>query len=243
MKTKKEAVVEKEFTLDLGNLGAIAKKNREKPTEERPKKVEAKKAEIKKERPKKVRTVAAPKPKAKTGEQSGGGAGKKVPQEKTDQWEPESPSGGIKHIRVVISAALATDFEDMFKRFVERSETFWQNTHRVNVFVQGVLFLEQRYEKKGNYHKAPEGFVKFISRRGNRPKTEEASRRKTEPVALFFATEEKVYDAYHNLIYSFLLENDDVYNKSYSTSYFFQDFYDLLQANFKSFCIYGKKNS
>lgn len=219
---KKQNVVEKEFTLDLGNISKIANKNELPKTET-------------------VVEKAAPKPKPK-------------PKQEKDRREPlkvetikvqDAINGDEikKHLRLVVSKDHKDEFEALFKRFVERTETYWTNTSRVHLFVLGTLYLEQKYEKENMLHEAPDDFVKFISRKGNRPKTTESTLRKAFATPMFFEVDPTIFQAYFNIIYSFLMAKDDTNNLSYSASYFFKDFLDLLENSFKTFCVFGKKNS
>ena len=216
---KKQNVVEKEFTLDLSNIGRIANRKKEAPKQETPPdKVEQK---PKKERKKREAVKEGPM-----------------------VFIPSKTEVKIKkHLRLVVSKGHITEFEAFFKRFVEETETYWVNTSRVHIFVLGTLYLEQKYKNANTYHEAPEDFVKFISRKGNRQKSEESTLRKTEATPIFFEVDPEVFRAYYSIIYSFLLTKNDVHNLSYSASYFFKDFLDLLQNSFKSFCTFGKKNS
>lgn len=223
---KKQEVVEKEFTLDLGNLSKIGK-----PT---PKAEEATRV-AKVDKPS-VPTVKKP----PTIKKSRGEALKTVTKVSA---VVNSDTKDKKHLRLVVSNELVVDFEAFFKRFVEETETYWVNTSRVHIFVLGTRYLEQKYKKANTYHKAPEDFIKFISRKGNRAKTDESTKRKLNPVPMFFEVSSDVFQTYFDIIYSFLLKNNDVHNTSYSASYFFQDFVDLLDNSFKSFATYGRKNS
>ncbi len=215
---KKQNVVEKEFTLDLSNIGRIANIKDTPKKETPPEKVEQK--------PKKERNR------------------REAVKEEPKVFRPSKTEVKTKkHLRLVVSKDHITDFETLFKRFVEETETYWVNTSRVHLFVLGTLYLEQKYKKANTYHEAPEDFVKFISRKGNRQKSEESTLRKTEATPMFFEVNPEVFQAYYSIIYSFLLTKNDAHNLSYSASYFFKDFLDLLQNSFKSFCTFGKKNS
>jgi len=215
---KKQNVVEKEFTLDLSNIGRIANRKDTPKKETPPGKVERK---PKKEGKRREAVKDSPKV-----------FGPSITEVKTK-----------KHLRLVVSKDHITDFETLFKRFVEETETYWVNTSRVHLFVLGTLYLEQKYKNADIYHEAPGDFVKFISRKGNRPKSEESTLRKTEATPMFFEVDPEVFTAYYSIIYSFLLTKNDAHNLSYSASYFFKDFLDLLQNSFKSFCTFGKKNN
>ncbi|MGB3152505.1 MAG: hypothetical protein WBB27_17755 [Maribacter sp.] len=221
---KKQNVVEKELTLDLTNISKVANR-KELPEKEKVPERGIKQAKPKKKDEREPESRAAAK--AKTAMAS----------------EPKDEAKDKKHLRLVVSKDHITDFETLFKRFVEETQTYWVNTSRVHLFVLGTLYLEQKYKRGNTYHDAPDDFVTFISRKGNRPKTEESTLRKTDATPMFFEVEPEVFHAYHSLIYSFLLANNDVHNLSYSASYFFKDFLDLLENSFKSFCSFGKKNS
>jgi len=221
---KKQEVVEKEFTLDLSNIGKIAKKKpAAKPAVKKAVKAPKVKPSPKKEQ--QARVVAPKPPKAKP------------PVADTTDVKAK------KHLRLVVSSAHIMEFETLFKRFVEETQTYWVNTSRVHIFVLGTLYLKQKYTRDKIYHQAPEEFITFISRKGNRLKSPEATLRKTDAKPLFFEMDPEIFQAYFSIIYSFLLNKDDVHNLSYSASYFFKDFINQLNGSFKAFCGFGRKNS
>tara|TARA_R110000764_G_scaffold51186_2_gene112202 strand:+ start:364 stop:1029 length:666 start_codon:yes stop_codon:yes gene_type:complete len=219
---KKQKVVEKEFTLDLGNIGKIANEKETPKQETKPEKKEPKpKPTVKKEGSR--REAVKEEPKA-------------VVNSKTEDINK-------RQLRLVVSKDHITQFEDLFKRFVEQTETYWVNTSRVHIFVLGTLYLKQKYTTTKTYHEAPTDFIKFISRKGNRLKSPESTLRKMEATPMFFEMDPEIFQAYFSVIYSFLLSKNDEHNLSYSASYFFKDFIDLLENSFKSFCNFGKNNS
>ncbi len=219
---KKQEVVEKEFTLDLGNIGKIANAEQTPKEVAKPEKKESKpKPTVKKETSR--REVVKEEPKVVV----------------TSKTEDKNK----KQLRLVVSKDHIAEFEALFKRFVEQTETYWVNTSRVHIFVLGTLYLKQKYTTAKTYHEAPADFIKFISRKGNRLKTPEATLRKTAATPMFFEMDPEIFQAYFSVIYSFLLSKNDEHNLSYSASYFFKDFIDLLDNSFKSFCNFGKKNS
>ena len=218
-KSLKQDVREEDFTLDLGNIGAMAQQKKEKPKKEIPGQQKEQQPEIKQRSRVEAKEKSTPKVIA------------------------ETEIGTKKHLRLVVSKEQFNEFEALFKRFVEETETYWVNTSRVHIFVLGTLFLEKKYIKANTYFEAPDDFITFISRKGNRPKSEESTLRKLEPTPMFFEVDAHVFQSYFNIIYSFLLIKDDVHNLSYSAPYFFKDFLEQLQNSFKAFCTFGKKNS
>lgn len=228
MKAKKQEVVENTFTLDLSNIGAMAKKGKPKATKE----TKVPKTRLLKESEKgnrggaKKNSPVKPLPK---------------PEQKVKLKQIANATAQYKHLRLMVSQDLINEFDALFKRFVEQTQTYWVNTSRIHVFTLGVLYLEQKHTKANTYLQATDDFVAFVSRRGNRPKSAETALRKGNAESLFFKAEPKIINGYYNLLYSFLVANDDTENLSYSASYFFKDFLDQLQGSFKTFCSYGKK--
>lgn len=219
---KKQEVVEKEFTLDLGNIGKIANE-KETPKEEA-------KSETKESKPKPIVKKQRSRREA-------------VKEEPKVVVASKTEDKNKRQLRLVVSKDHITEFEALFKRFVEQTETYWVNTSRVHIFVLGTLYLKQKYTTAKTYHEAPADFIQFISRKGNRLKSPESTLRKMEATPMFFEMDPEIFQAYFSIIYSFLLSKNNEHNLSYSASYFFKDFIDLLENSFKSFCNFGKKNS
>lgn len=147
----------------------------------------------------------------------------------------------FRNLNMVVSPDIKERYDVLFKRFVKKTDSYWYNVSRVNFFDIANRFLEHHFKEKGTYKSAPAKFIKFITRKGNRPKSERHFKRKDDGRSIYLRVESHIYDNYINLMYTFLSENDDITNTSYSVSYFLQDFLNLLQENFSSFCSYQKK--
>lgn len=156
---------------------------------------------------------------------------------------PSSLKSNVKHsISLVVNQKLILEFEELLNNFKNKTKAYFTYSSKVQLFETGCLFLKEQMQSKGNYMEAPKDFIKYISRKGKRPTSPDHQERKGDSKSMFLTISEESFDIYYNLVYSFLTEKKDIANQYYSTSYFFKDFLDILNKDFKGLCKYEKDN-
>lgn len=155
---------------------------------------------------------------------------------------PVKESLNRQSINLVVNPKLIFQFEEILNKFKGATEAYFTYPSKVQLFETGCSFLEDNFKSRSIYSKAPANFVKFISRKGKRPQSDERDMRKGSGKAMFLNLTANTIDIYYNLIFSFLKEKNDVGNEYYSASYFFYDFVTLLDSHFDSLCQYENDN-
>jgi hypothetical protein len=75
-------------------------------------------------------------------------------------------------------------------------------------------------------------FYEFIQRPGKRPKSDRSFHR--DNLEILFIKVDKIYfDMYVKQLYNYLIDKGDVFNPSYSVSYYFYDFMEMVGKDFK----------
>jgi hypothetical protein len=156
---------------------------------------------------------------------------------------PSSLKTNARHsMSLVVNQKLILEFEELLNKFKSKTKAYFTYSSKIQLFETGCLFLKEQMQSKGNYEEAPKDFIKYISRKGKRPTSPEHQERKGNSKSMFLTISEDSFDIYYNLVYSFLNEKKDIANQYYSTSYFFKDFLDMLNKDFKGLCKYEKDN-
>ena len=142
-------------------------------------------------------------------------------------------SDNFKCLNLIIHHPLNARFNILHNSFIIKTQVY--DIASKNAFLsQMIQFLTDYFKKEGFLKHAQDDFIFFIGRRGKRPKSDRFFPKK-EGTGLFFRIPKPYYSQYIDLIYSFLANRDDLYNRSYSVSYFFEDFLDLIELHFESF--------
>lgn len=151
--------------------------------------------------------------------------------------EPDNASNDKKGFNLVLSNEDALRFTKLHHYFVSETNVYKYSSK--NEFLNCCIgYLIKYYEKKDLYKTADDGFIKMVTRKGRRPKCERNVDR-SDAVFLFFRLEPLFYNGYYDLMFSFLNHKEDRFNKCYSASYFFYDFLNLVEKNFKAVINYG----
>lgn len=138
----------------------------------------------------------------------------------------------FRFFNLIIHKDLNNKFDTIFLDFMRESGSYKYNKSKTIFFGTCVDFLVQEFEKTGEYISANNEFLEFISRPGRRPKSERHFP-KEEAESLYIRVSPEHFNKYNNLLFSFLSKKNDPFNRSYSVSYFFHDFIDLIKKNFK----------
>jgi len=125
-------------------------------------------------------------------------------------------------------------FNDYFNKFIKETESY--KFPKKNMFLSACVDYLHRSQKATI---APDAFVKHITRRGKRVKSDRSySKEETEILSL--KIDEQCYLKYIDLMHNFLLKENNLYNLYYSIPYFFYDFMDMIAVNFEDIVLYYK---
>ncbi len=135
----------------------------------------------------------------------------------------------ITHIRMLIPISHIERFQKIWNTFQYKLGTFAYSSP-VKMFQAFTLSVHDIWVEEDKYVKPPSDFVDYITRKGKRPRIQ-GSDWEGEKDVFYISPKSIYYNMYVGLLYSFLMEKQDIMSRVYSVPYFFNDFMDIIESN------------
>lgn len=202
-KSAKQEIVDKAFTMDLGNIKKAKQRNQSTTNDLKGKDFEEK-VEI-------VLPSVPATPKKRT--------------KRTNTKVPEVP-GSSKLFNWEVHRTLKNRFNTLALDLLRGMGDF--KYHKRDFFRLCVAFHIEKLEAEGNYRTAGEEFIRYIQRRGKRPVSDRYPKG-DDKEKLVIELDTETYQGYLNIIYSHAVLDGDTMNENLSTKFFLYDFVDIIE--------------